>query len=157
METVPLREAEQMPVLRGFIVVLALSVQQVPQAAPGTAPRPSIIDAKNVLLRLQAAIRQGDNRAIAAVILFPLGVLNGKLAPTYVPSVPVFMRTQAGVFTNRVRKAILAQDPASLTLTRGQVSIGGGVAVIGMRCEQDKTSCNTGVILVRLINDPPVR
>lgn len=146
-----------MRILVAALMPLAMSAQQLLQPTITSTRNPSIEEARSVLLQVQTAIQKGDDRRLAAMILFPLGVQKGKLAPTFVPSVQVFLRTHVLVFTKRIRAAILAQNPDVLALRGNVVPIGGGVAVIGKRCDPvDRPPCSTGVMMVRLVDDPSV-
>jgi hypothetical protein len=146
--------------MQTLLLILVSLATQPDRAFPLSVPvrhSPTVADARGILVQLQNAIRANDHRRIAALIQFPLGVRKGKLAPTYVPSVKVFMRTHALVFTRRVSNAILAEDPASLALRDGLVRIGGGAAAIGLRCESvERATCRAGVVWVSIIDDPSV-
>jgi hypothetical protein len=135
-----------------------LNTNLVAQTRP-PAPADSIAsEVRTIVLRMQAAVRENDRRALATLIEFPLGLVKGKLgaAPgpwdgvTSVPSVAVFMKTYPVVMTATLRDAILRQNPDSIQIDGGVATVAAGHVVIGVRCESaNRTSCHRGITIVR--------
>lgn len=131
------------------LVMTSGLVAQPRSPAPQVAPPLTIAAARDVLVKLQAAIDAHETRTVATLVRFPLIVTKGPRGSTTVPSVRVFMQMHATVFTQRVRKAILAQNPDSLVVRDGAALIGNGIVLIGMRCESSApSSCAAGVTAV---------
>jgi hypothetical protein len=101
-------------------------------------------------VKLQAAVRDDQRRAIATLILFPMEIIKAPLGLTRVPSVPVFMKVYPSVFTKKLRDAILQQNPDSIVVRNGTATVAEGRVVIGYRCATtDPGSCATGVTQIR--------
>ena len=65
------------------------------------------------LAALQDAVRSGQPKAVAALVIFPLRVYHGRQA-TRIKDAPSFVKAYAHIFTPGVTKAVLAQKPGDL-------------------------------------------
>jgi hypothetical protein len=138
---------------RGALALWMLVLASVNLAAQGQSrvvADSAAREVRNVLIRLQVAIRNDDWRTVATLIQFPLGVDKGRRGVTSVPSVAVFMKTYPIVFTRNLRDAILKESPESLRIENGRASAVNGRLVIGIRCDSTShRSCHRGVTVVQ--------
>ena len=140
--------------VRVAIPLLMASAAHAQLLAPAqAAPAPlSTSAARELLIRLKAAVQSDNRRTVASLVLFPLAVVKGRAnGSTYVPSVSVFMRVYPMIFNTRIRSALLSQNPDSLLVRDGVALVGKGELSIGTRCQSaDPKSCDSGVRSVNL-------
>jgi hypothetical protein len=77
------------------------------------------------LAALQDAVKAGQPKAVAALVIFPLRVYHGRKAQR-VKDAPAFMHDYPHIFTPTVTKAVLAQKPGELFHNWQGAMIGNG-------------------------------
>jgi hypothetical protein len=128
--------------LMAFAVAGRSSKTQVRPSDQGGSPKAI----RAIVTQLQVAVRNDERRTVATLVMFPLAIKNGQLGVTSVSSVAVFMKVYPSVFTKRLRDALLKENPDSVIVGGGTVTLAEGRIVIGYRCATaDSSSCRTGV------------
>jgi len=101
------------------------------------------------LARLQAAVRADDRAAILGLINYPLRV-NGSRTRTYRDAAAV-SRDFDGIFTAKVRRAILAQKAGELFVRDQGAMIGDGEIWFDQTCA-DSSCSSLGPVRIKAIN-----
>jgi hypothetical protein len=134
----------------------ARSHAQAPTQAPAhgepfQAAGISYAEAADFLARLQSAVRDGDAAGVAALTAFPLKV-RGKTGAT---NRAQFMQRFASIYTDKVRKAILAQSVDALFANWQGLMIGNGEVWISSLCGTGSASggCQDRSLRVTAVNN----
>jgi len=128
-------------------LLLALSAG-LAQAAPAADLGPAPEQVERFARSLQSALQRHDERAVAALVAFPLRVGMGKGQARHVGRAEL-LRSLDGVFTPTVVQAVLAQDPAALFQNHQGVMFGNGEVWAAEVCPPKRqASCPLRVITV---------
>ncbi len=111
-----------------LVGVLAIALSSLALEAQAQLPdrAASQKEIRAIVVQLQAAIRNDQRRTIATLILFPMEIIKAPLGVTSVPSVAVFMKVYPSVFTEKLRDAILKQNPDFIVVRNGTATVASG-------------------------------
>ena len=113
--------------------------------------RPLMQRERQVFERLKFAIAKGDSAAVAGLVVYPLRVNRTIQTRSDVGSKSLLLRRYGTIFTDSVRRAILAQNPDSLFFSWRGTMVGNGEVWIQTVCEShDESSCQEGIVVINL-------
>jgi hypothetical protein len=98
---------------RSTLVPLALAVLLLSPAITVASGDMTEDQSAQFLAALQDAVKSGQPKAVAALVIFPLRVYHGRRA-TRIKDAPAFVRDYPHIFTTEVTRAVLAQKPGDL-------------------------------------------